>query len=264
MKNYSPVPPSTAATNALNAVQATFSAACSARLASDTAPAIPAMPRDLKPPFLEGLTPLELKSVLAAAQLRRFPANSVITNQDHPAKDFFLLLTGRARYFFMTEKGQKVILLWIPPGEIFGGAAFLSYPSRYLVSTETVNNSSVLVWDRTALRSLAVVLPRLIDNALGLTFHYLAAYRAAHMSLICNTASERLAHVLVSLASGIGHKVTGGVELKIRNEELANEANVTLFTASRLLSQWQRRGMLQKSRGKFLVRSPELLLRHAA
>ena len=80
----------------------------------------------------------------------------------------------------------------------------------------------------------------------------------------CGTAGERLAHVLVSLASGIGKKVAGGVELKIRNDELANEANVTPFTASRLLSQWQRRGMLLKSRGKILVRSPELLLRHAA
>jgi len=45
----------------------------------------------------------------------------VITHQDQPAKHLFLLLTGRARYFFVTEKGQKVILLWIPPGEMFDG-----------------------------------------------------------------------------------------------------------------------------------------------
>ena len=84
------------------------------------------------------------------------------------------------------------------------------------------------------------------------------------MSLICGTAPERLAYVLLSLARGIGHKVEGGIELKIRNEELANEANVTLFTASRLLSEWERDGMLLKSRGKILLLSPELLLRHAA
>ena len=92
---------------------------------------------------------------------------------------------------------------------------------------------------------------------------YLVAYQAAHTALLCRTAKERLAQVLVSLANGIGQKVAGGVELKIRNEELANEANVTLFTASRLLSEWQRDGVLQKSRGKILLRSPERLLRDA-
>jgi len=37
--------------------------------------------------------------------------------------------------------------------------------------------------------------------------------------------------VLVRLARGIGQKVVGGVELKVSNEELANEANAALFRA---------------------------------
>jgi len=218
--------------------------------------------RNLGPRFFAGLTPAELESVLGAARQIKAVANSVITNQDHPAEHLYLLLTGRARYFFVTGEGRKVILLWIPPGEIFGMAAFLPAPYEYHVSTEVISNSSMLVWDRATIRLLAARHPRLFENALSLLIHYLAAYRAAHTALICGTAGERLAHVLVSLASGIGQKVAGGVELKIRNEELANEANVTPFTASRLLNQWQRRGMLLKGRGKILVRSPELLLRH--
>ena len=43
---------------------------------------------------------------------------------------------------------------------------------------------------------------------------------------------------------------------------VANEANITLFTTSRLLNQWQRAGLLVKSYGKILLRSPERLLRH--
>lgn len=217
---------------------------------------------NLKPRFLEGLTPAELELVLAAAKHRKAPANSVLTNQDDPAKHLFLLLTGRARYFFVTEKGQKVILLWIPPGEIFGSATLLEKPTGYHVSTETVRNSTVLVWDRATTRSLAARYPRLVENAFALTIQYLTAYRAAHTALLCGSARERLAHVLVSLASGIGQNVGSGVELKIRNEELANEANITLFTASRLLNEWQRAGMLSKGRGKILLRSPERLLRH--
>ena len=220
------------------------------------------MLRNLGPRFFAGLTPAELESVLGAAKQIKAAANSVITNQDHPAEHLYLLLAGRARYFCVTETGKKVILLWIPPGQTFGGAALVTPPSAYLVSSETVRNSSMLVWDRARIRSLAARCPRLVENAMSETHSYLAAYRAAHMSLMCDTAPERLAHVLTSLASGIGQKVAEGVELNIRNEELANEANLTVFTTSRLLSEWQRRGMLLKGRGKILLRSPELLLRH--
>jgi CRP-like cAMP-binding protein len=119
----------------------------------------------------------------------------------------------------------------------------------------------VLVWDRATIRRLAAQCPKLIENVLPLTLHYLTAYRAAHIALLCGTARERLAHVLINLANGIGHEVRGGIELTIRNEELANEANITLFTTSRLLNQWQRAGLLVKSYGKILLRSPERLLR---
>jgi CRP-like cAMP-binding protein len=188
--------------------------------------------------------------------------NSVITNQDDPAEYLYLLLTGRARYFFLSRSGQKAILLWISPGEVFGAAALAVSPSAYLVSAEAIRSSSMLVWDRNTIRRLAAQYPKLIENALSLAMDYLVAYRTAHISLICNTAGERLAQVLTSLASAIGHRVEKGIELKISNEELSQEAHLTLFTTSRLLSKWQRRGVLLKGRGKILLRSPELLLKN--
>lgn len=44
------------------------------------------------------------------------------------------------------------------------------------------------------------------------------------------------------------------------NEELANAACITTFTASRLLSRWQRSGVILKKRGKVVISSPERLL----
>lgn len=58
----------------------------------------------------------------------------------------------------------------------------------------------------------------------------------------------------------MSQRVSEGVELNVRNEELANEANITVFTASRLLNEWQRQGILTKSRGKVVPRSPEALM----
>ncbi len=223
---------------------------------------IASLVRELKPRILEGLNPLELQAILAAASHRRFLANSVISHQGHPAEHLFLLIRGRARYFYVTPDGERMLLYWLPPGEMLGGAAILSKRIHYLVSTEAVKNSSALVWDRTTIRGLAAKYPKLLDNALTIAWDYLHSSLSHQLSLTRHTARQRLAHVLMNLASGIGHSVPGGVELVVSNEDLANTANVTPFTASRLLSEWQRRGMLSKSRGKVLLRHPERLLLH--
>jgi hypothetical protein len=41
---------------------------------------------------------------------------------------------------------------------------------------------------------------------------------------------------------------------------LADAANITVFTASRLISEWQRTRALVKRRGKILLQSPDWLL----
>ena len=73
-------------------------------------------------------------------------------------------------------------------------------------------------------------------------------------------ARGRIAHFLLSLACGIGVATADGIELRIKNEDLAAAANVTPFTASRVLSQWQRAGVLARHRGKVVLRKPGLLL----
>jgi CRP-like cAMP-binding protein len=214
--------------------------------------------------FLEGLTQPERESILAAATLQRFDANSAVTNQGQPADHLFLLTKGRGRFFFITEDGKKLILLWLPPGEIFGVRTLLPVPSSYLASTEAVKESCVLMWDRKTIRGLAARCPRLLDNALLMASEYFAEHMESYISLTCHDARQRLVHVLTTIAPSIGRKVSDGVELDVTNEELANTANVTLFTASRLLSEWQRSGDILKSRGRLLLRCPERLLRQAA
>jgi CRP-like cAMP-binding protein len=224
------------------------------------ASAIAAVASELKSRFLEGIGPPDLKDILAAARPRQFKANSVIVSQGNPADYLYLLTKGRARYFFMTQDGRKLLLLWLTPGEVFGGAALLSAPSVYIASTETIKDSHVLVWDSSTIRGLAARCPRLLENALLTASDYLAWYVAVHVALTSHSARKRLSGVVICLAELIGQKVPGGFEFDATNEELAGAANITPFTASRLLSEWQRKRALLKRRGKILLCSPEKLL----
>ena len=214
--------------------------------------------------LLRGLNRAELGAILAAATRRCYPANSVVLNQGDPADDFLLLTAGHARLFYTTQEGQKVLLRWLMPGEILGGAALLNDPSNYLVSTEVVKESSALVWRRNTIRTLAVRYPALLENALSFASDHLTWFVASHMALISNTARERLANVLLSLTQGLGNKVSAGVRLDITNEELANAAHITLFTASRILSKWQRNGAILKERGRITLHAPDRLFQWQA
>jgi CRP-like cAMP-binding protein len=217
-----------------------------------------------KSPFFDGLAPQELSHVLSSARECRYRAGTVVISQGTPANSLYVLVRGRARFFFLTPEGHKIVLMWLPAGEIIGGSALQSRPSDYIVSTETVKDSTLLVWERPAIRRLAVRYPRLLDNALLTAAEFLTFYLATHVALTCHTAPQRLAAILVNLAQGMGNKIPAGVELDVTNEELAQAANVTHFTASRLISHWQRQGALVKTRGKILLLSPENLLLAAA
>jgi len=215
----------------------------------------------LKPKFLEGLSPAEINSIVAVAGRKRFAANSLMTSEGDPAECMYMMLDGGARYYTVSPEGKKIVVRWVRAGELVGGASFLSEPLEYALSTEAVKHCSALVWDRATIRSLAAAFPRLMENAMLLAYDYLVHFRILHVAMSSQSAPQRLAWVLGYLAKEMGQRVPRGVELDVRNEELAHEANVTIFTVSRLMGEWQRKGLLQKSRGKVVLRLPEELIR---
>jgi len=205
--------------------------------------------------LLWGLEQQEIDSILKAARPRRFSAKSVIKYQGEPAEQLFLLWEGRARDFFETHNGKRLNLEWITPGEVFGGAALVSRPSTYLVSSEAVLDSSVLVWDGPTIRGMIRRYHQVCENVLFLALEGFSWYVATYAALTSQTARERLAHILSVCASSIGHKIDGGIELDVTNEELAEAANITHYTTSRIINEWQRNGTIRKERGKILLRS---------
>jgi CRP-like cAMP-binding protein len=203
----------------------------------------------------------ELNAVLSLAGHRRFLASSVITHQEDAADRMFLLTSGQGRHFVLTRSGRKILLYWLTAGQVFGGAAILSDPSPYFASTELLSDSCVLVWDRQAIRSLVSQYPKLTENAFSIAVtEHIGWLIGAATSLNSDDAEARIAHMLVSLACGIGKVSPDGVEILVGNEDLAAAANVTPFTVSRSLARWQREGLLTKGRGKILLRRPELLV----
>lgn len=214
---------------------------------------------NFRSPLLEGFSSAELRTILAGARQRCYPANAIITHQGTPADHLFLVARGCCRYFFLTHEGRKILLLWLAPGDALGGAALVQTPTDYVVSTESVKEIQVLVWDRDKVRGLAARFPRLLENAISVASEYLTWYMATHVATTTRDARRRLVRVLMSLAKTVGHPVKDGLEMEISNEDLAYASNPTVFTVSRLMSAWQRNGTLVKRQGKLVLHAQERL-----
>ena len=212
------------------------------------------------PKFLSGLTAAQKRLVVQSAELRKVRADRVIVRTGDPATHLFLLKEGRAKYHRITKKGEEVVLWWLTEGDVFGIGTLLAMPINYIATAEALDDCELLVWSRNRIRSLAEKNRVLAQNALHIILYCLAAYTERLIGLATGTAEERLAYTLLQLARRAGHMRPDGAELTILNEQLARLANVSAFTASRQLKEWERQGIVQKGRGKVFILSPEGLL----
>jgi CRP/FNR family transcriptional regulator, nitrogen oxide reductase regulator len=210
--------------------------------------------------LFQGLGEDEIAVVLAAAVRREFTRSELIIRAEERATQLFLVTGGHVDYFVVTSQGEQILLKRLVPGEIFGVASFLSDPVGYLGTAKPAHYGEVLTWEHRVVRRLAKAYPRLPENALRIALCYIAMYARRHARLVSNTAAERLASAMTSLASRAGHVLPSGVEVEVRNEDLASLADVSLFTASRVLKGWELDGSVEKSRGRVLIRRPEKLL----
>jgi hypothetical protein len=68
-----------------------------------------------------------------------------------------------------------------------------------------------------------------------------------------------LAVTLLDLGHRTGRVLPTGVEIEATNEQLGSLADISCFTASRLLKEWERGGAISKVREKVVIHTPEAL-----
>ena len=223
--------------------------------------------------LFKGLGNHEVPVIRAAAAKRTFEASQIIIRTEEPAVRLFVIEVGSVDYYIVTNDGQEVLLRRLMPGNAFGFATFLSEPIGYLGTARAARKTQTLVWEHRVARQLAENYPRLVENALHASLHYIAMYAKRHMRLVSNTAQERVAYALTNLGSRLGRMLPGGVEVDIKNEDLASLADVNFFTLSRILGAWERQKVVlnhaliisakkEKSRSIFKTRGLARPVRH--
>jgi len=210
--------------------------------------------------FLAGLERPAADAILAAAQIQRISAKSNISTEGHRATRLFLVQSGRARFYRVTKQGDLVLLAWLVQGDVIGLVTIMKSPPHYLATAEAISECEVLAWEHSVIRKLVSLHPQLAENALHIALGYLRTYLDRHAGLVTKTAEERLAETLVRLSDQSGQFHPEGIEIRATNDELGALADISPFTASRVLNNWVHTGAVSKERGRVLLRAPEALM----
>jgi CRP-like cAMP-binding protein len=210
--------------------------------------------------LFRGLSQEHVASILAAATLRRLVKGHIVTRSGEPATHLFQIKTGLVNFYRVTREGREVLLSRLSEGEAFGLGTLLDKPVNYLGNAETITETELYVWEHSWVLRFAKKEPTLALNALRIALEYIRLSSERHLALVSEDAEDRLTSTLMQLGIRTGHQHPRGLEVQITNEHLASLADVGYFTASRLLSKWQHKGALEKSRGKIIIHCPEKML----
>ena len=215
--------------------------------------------RDVTNRLLAGIDPDERRAIVAKSRRQTLHPSQVLFRTGERAEELFVLRKGRVQFGRLSSTGREVVMGILGPGDVLGLACLLP-SSNYIGTAEALDGGGVQVWSRHVIQRLAHKYPQVQGNVLQIALAYVAEFSDRLEKLLSGTAEQRLARALTSLGVRIGTPSNTSIDILIKNEQLASLADVSHFTVSRLLQQWERGGVISKSRGIVRILSPENLL----
>lgn len=215
-------------------------------------------------PLLAGLTPAEAERVRSAARVQHKRSGEIFFLQGDPADAVYSISSGRVRLSQVTAEGNQILLRVIGPGTVFGAIA-LAKVDTFPVTAEAADDCAVLVWPKANLMSLIEQMPKLALNALQLMAGHVVEFQDRFREMATQRVERRLARTLLRLASQTGLKTDEGVliDMALTRQDLAEMTGTTLFTVSRILSQWESQGLVRSGRELVVIRHPHGLVKIA-
>jgi CRP/FNR family transcriptional regulator, nitrogen oxide reductase regulator len=202
-----------------------------------------------------------LDDVLQAAHRRKIAKSDTAFGQDEEARSFYVLLEGRLKVTQVTAEGQRVVVRFIGPGEMFGCVAV--FGGRHYPGTATaVEDCRMIGFTKGAMQHLMERYPRLALNTLGTVGGRLQETQTRLRELSTERVERRIAHALIRLAEQAGKRVAGGImtDFAISRQDVAEMTGTTLHTVSRTLSSWEGQGIVEGGRQRITIREPAALI----
>ncbi|WP_022729090.1 Crp/Fnr family transcriptional regulator [Fodinicurvata sediminis] len=205
--------------------------------------------------LFRGLSRQALEDIWTQGFRKQVPNGTALFLQDDPVTALYVLIVGRLRVTQTTVEGAQVILRYLGPGELAGYVA-LSGAGSYPGSVTAVEDSHLLGWSRQAIRDLMERHSQVALNSVSVLGRRYQETQLRLRELSTEKVERRIAHTLLRLAGQAGRRTPEGIEIAfpLSRQDLAEMAGTTLHTASRILSNWEKQGLVLSGRRRIMVR----------
>lgn len=212
------------------------------------------------PPF-SLLDRVQIRALLDQATPRRYEEGIAIFREGHDADRFYLLLDGYLRVVRSTPGGDQIIVLHISPGQLFGIAPALqrdTYPATAIAAAESI----ALSWPVRLWSDFIANYPGFATESYKTLGRRLGQIQETLTEMATQAVEKRVASAVLRMVNQSGRKTDVGIEIAfpVTRQNISEMTGTTLHTVSRLMSAWQRDGIVSSTRKRIIVTDPHALV----
>jgi CRP/FNR family transcriptional regulator, nitrogen oxide reductase regulator len=200
-------------------------------------------------PFFASLAPAGIAAVNEQFRDRGYRPGETIYHSGDAGTHLFVVAAGKVKLLRHTVTGQDVLLEILVPGEFFGSLAPVAgdiYPETAQAQTAVC----VLTIGSDAFRDILQAWPAAAMSVLDLTAARLQEAQETVRQLSAYPVEQRIAVTLLKLADKLGEQAEVGylIQMPLSRDDLAQMTGTTMESASRVMSQFQKEGLVRSGR----------------
>lgn len=205
------------------------------------------------------LSDTELKLVSRFFETLNYKNNAHVFMEGDPSDWFYIVANGEVKILKHTLAGKDIILEIMSPGDMFGGVAVLD-KKPFPATAQAMEQTTVIRISRQNLLGIMEEYPIL---KLETVKYFSDRLRDAHETLK-NIATERTERRIASLLLKLSKKAGGEeadykkIGFPLTRQEISEMVGTTVETCIRIMSKFQKQGMVKSSGGKILIKVDSL------
>jgi len=206
--------------------------------------------------LIDGVADSTTEALTHAGRKRQFDVGEDLIRIGEDVSLLFRILSGRAKAWRPLTDGQALTLTYLSTDTLPGLITCCNgHPSPTTITA--VLPVEVDSWPAATIRKLLKEDAVFARNAFGMVSD-LTLVLIDKLEDATGSAERRIGRALLNLASERGEwRDENSAVIVVSRQDLADMTGATLFTASRTLSDWQRRGLVRSSRGKVVLTDPQ-------
>jgi len=201
--------------------------------------------------LFSGISRKDCEAIVTLAREVKIARGKTIFFEGDLVQQVMLLTAGSVKLFQLGAQGTEVILRVVGPGDVL---CLKCFPEQSHCATAiAVEHSAALVWEARQFETVKRRFPALERNVTSVILETLNELEVRFREVSTENVAPRLSGQLLRLIEHVGKPVDGCFEIVLSQKDLAQLVGTTLFTVSRLLAQWEQRGIVKTRRNGVLL-----------